>query len=88
MKIPFPVRLCQDNQRANNALLSEVEATPAMVKAAGIGFQSLNRTRRALAGFDEWQFQTHYPYVAPDSLYDRDGMPRRSRMTSDRYGAI
>ena len=88
MKIPLPVSLCQDNQRANNALLSEVEATPAMVKAAGICFQSLNRTRRALTGFDKWWFETHYPYVAPDSPYDRDGMPRRSMMTSDRYGAI
>lgn len=88
MKIPFPVRLCQDNQRFNNALLSETEPTPELLKAVDIAFQCLGRTRRALAGFDEWQFQTHYPYVAPDSLYDRDGMPRRSRMTSDRYGAI
>ena len=88
MKIPLPVTLCQDNQRANNALLSEVEATPAMVKTASVCFQSLDRTRRALTGFDEWWFQTYYPYVSPDSPHDRDGMPRRSKMHSDPYGAI
>ena len=82
------ITICQDIQQCRRieVIAENQEVKDLMAEAACIFTSRLLEAREGLPGFTDWRNDP--PFVAPDSLCDRDGMPRRSMMSSDRFGAI